>query len=279
MKQPELGLKILELRKLKGLTQQELVEKCNINVRTIQRIEAGEVMPRSYTIKTILNALEVDYEQIASLTSLEANVRNFMLLDLKDDASVKSLINNLNIAWIFGIVYFLFSFMEYISDYYRFLEDEFVFTNTTYIVIKLISTGFYALFFRGYIATGTIFKNHLLRTTSFMMLFAYVLSAIYDISSLYFIDDNVAISLTMKSFCFGTIGILLGISILKLKQQLGTIATVTGIFEILTGMFSVTVILSFIGLFLLNFAQISGIIMLYMVVDIIKKKRAAIDAD
>lgn len=38
MKQPELGKRISELRKEKGLTQEELVEKCNINVRTIQRI-------------------------------------------------------------------------------------------------------------------------------------------------------------------------------------------------------------------------------------------------
>ena len=46
MKQPELGQIIHDLRKQKGLTQEELVEKCNISVRTIQRIEAGEVTPR-----------------------------------------------------------------------------------------------------------------------------------------------------------------------------------------------------------------------------------------
>ena len=57
MKQPALGKRISELRKEKGLTQEELVEQCNINVRTIQRIEAGEVNPRSYTIKTILEVL------------------------------------------------------------------------------------------------------------------------------------------------------------------------------------------------------------------------------
>src|SRR5690606_18102453 len=61
MKQPELGLKIVELRKAKGLTQEELVERCNINVRTIQRIEAGEVTPRSYTIKSIMAALGYDF--------------------------------------------------------------------------------------------------------------------------------------------------------------------------------------------------------------------------
>ena len=60
MKQPDLGKKIIELRKAKGLTQEELVNICNLNVRTLQRIEAGEVTPRIYTIKTIFAALDFD---------------------------------------------------------------------------------------------------------------------------------------------------------------------------------------------------------------------------
>ena len=47
MDQPGLGILIADLRKRQGLTQEDLVERCNINVRTIQRIEAGEVNPRS----------------------------------------------------------------------------------------------------------------------------------------------------------------------------------------------------------------------------------------
>ena len=61
MKQPELGKKISELRKAKGLTQEELVEKCNLSVRTLIRIENGEVMPRSFTIKTIFSALDYKF--------------------------------------------------------------------------------------------------------------------------------------------------------------------------------------------------------------------------
>jgi transcriptional regulator with XRE-family HTH domain len=57
LQQPELGRKIAELRKTKGLTQEELVEKCNLNVRTLQRIESGEAKPRTYTLKLIFEAL------------------------------------------------------------------------------------------------------------------------------------------------------------------------------------------------------------------------------
>jgi transcriptional regulator with XRE-family HTH domain len=62
MKQPELGKKILELRLAKRLTQTELAEKCNINLRTIQRIESNEVAPRNYSINIIFSVLEFDYD-------------------------------------------------------------------------------------------------------------------------------------------------------------------------------------------------------------------------
>jgi transcriptional regulator with XRE-family HTH domain len=58
MVQPNLGKKIAELRKAKSFTQEELAEKCNINVRTLQRIESGEVTPRSYTSKLIFTSLD-----------------------------------------------------------------------------------------------------------------------------------------------------------------------------------------------------------------------------
>lgn len=68
IQQPELGKKIAGYRKAKGLTQEELVEKCNLSVRTLQRIEGGEVTPRISTIKLIVEALELDFDN--SLNSL-----------------------------------------------------------------------------------------------------------------------------------------------------------------------------------------------------------------
>ncbi|WP_298516624.1 helix-turn-helix domain-containing protein [uncultured Kordia sp.] len=70
--QPALGKKIAEFRKVKGFTQEQLVEKCNLNVRTLQRIEAGEVTPRTSTIKLIFEALEIDFES-ATTASVETN--------------------------------------------------------------------------------------------------------------------------------------------------------------------------------------------------------------
>ncbi len=63
IQQPELGKKIADLRKVKGLTQEELVEKCNLNVRTLQRIESGEATPRTYTLKLIFEALDYSFDK------------------------------------------------------------------------------------------------------------------------------------------------------------------------------------------------------------------------
>lgn len=56
------GELIKEFRLKKGMTQEELAEKTGISVRTIQRIEKCEVDPRSYTLQSIAEALEVEFD-------------------------------------------------------------------------------------------------------------------------------------------------------------------------------------------------------------------------
>lgn len=58
MRQPELGQKLVELRKQKNLTQEELAEICHLNVRSIQRVEAGKVTPRPFTLRMLSDALD-----------------------------------------------------------------------------------------------------------------------------------------------------------------------------------------------------------------------------
>lgn len=77
--QPDLGKKIAELRKAKGFTQEELVEKCNLSVRTLQRIESGEVAPRSYTIRLIFTALDYNIHETAENKTNEFGKTGFVL--------------------------------------------------------------------------------------------------------------------------------------------------------------------------------------------------------
>ncbi len=59
-----IGGYIKEKRLLKGMTQEELADKCEVTVRTIQRIENGEVDPRTYTLHAIAAALDIEYAEL-----------------------------------------------------------------------------------------------------------------------------------------------------------------------------------------------------------------------
>ncbi|RDV13819.1 XRE family transcriptional regulator [Pontibacter diazotrophicus] len=60
----EIGTKIREIRKKKGLAQEELAEASKVNLRTIQRIEKNESEPRGKTLNLICEALGISAEDI-----------------------------------------------------------------------------------------------------------------------------------------------------------------------------------------------------------------------
>ena len=59
-----IGQKIMELRKSKGYTQEDLAEKAKVNLRTIQRVENDENKPSGNTLKLICEALDTLPEKI-----------------------------------------------------------------------------------------------------------------------------------------------------------------------------------------------------------------------
>ena len=67
MNKSDIGKKVAELRKQKGLSQDGLAYLCKMNVRSIQRIEAGNVQPRPYTLRVLSEALDFKfgYEKIS----------------------------------------------------------------------------------------------------------------------------------------------------------------------------------------------------------------------
>ncbi len=272
MKQPALGQKISEIRKSKGLTQEELVEQCNISVRTIQRIEAGEVTPRSYTIKTILSALDYDIEKISIENNLTKEFKKLFLLEIDDKKEASFLIKQLNIAWISGCIYFLLGFAEAWVDYYRYSEEEMVISPVLYSVLKIVLLIAIVFFMRGFVLTGKILKNYLLKITAFILIFISILFYSFDIISLYFGDIDYTIVLGTEAMTYGIIGILFGISVYRLKDAVGTIATITSVFEIISYAFMTTIFLAIVGLVFLTPTILLEIILLYKVCEIVKAK-------
>ena len=63
-----LAEKIESLRKRNGLTQEALANQSSINLRTLQRIEAGQTEPRGNTLRLIAQALETPLEELLDFT-------------------------------------------------------------------------------------------------------------------------------------------------------------------------------------------------------------------
>ncbi|MFN3665595.1 MAG: helix-turn-helix domain-containing protein [Sediminibacterium sp.] len=79
----QVGKKIAAARKLKGLTQEELADLSQITVRTIQRIEAGNNTPQSFTLKAIAKALELDYADLLTNTNTVSAGNNGTAADMR----------------------------------------------------------------------------------------------------------------------------------------------------------------------------------------------------
>ncbi|MFK8060154.1 MAG: helix-turn-helix domain-containing protein [Polaribacter sp.] len=264
MKQPELGQKILALRKQKGFTQEELVEQCNINVRTIQRIEAGDVSPRSYTIKAILEVLGFDYSTIFEKTYSSGKFDKLLKINKANFSKT------INLAWIFGIVYFIVGFFEIATEYYRFEEKEQFISNGLYIFVKMISVVSFILFFRGFVAVANMYKSYLLEIIAFLMILSTLLFGFFDILSFYFYAESLDYLTIIKLVLFGVLMILFGIGILKLGTKEGTLFTVIGILEIIAGFLLAIILLADIGLFLLLPLELLEIILLYKIASKLK---------
>lgn len=274
MKQPELGKKITELRKAKGLTQEELVEKCNISVRTIQRIESGEVTPRSYTVKTILAALEFDLDKLSDEENLEtdsiSSIKGFFLLDA-EKSSRPRILSHLNLALIFGVIYFALGFFESAAEYFRAEEDRMFIGSWFYILIKVACFITFLFFQRGFILVGGLFKNYLLKITSLLFVFGIAALISYDIFSLFYNAVERKFVLGGFSLTLGGLGIVYGIAIMRLEKPLGAAAKAAGILEIIAGGFFVSILLFFMGYIVLIPAEILEIILLYKTIEIVKQ--------
>ena len=56
-KEEEIGKKIVEIRKERGMTQRDLAARCGIAQSTVYRIEAGKFSPRLDLLENMANAL------------------------------------------------------------------------------------------------------------------------------------------------------------------------------------------------------------------------------
>lgn len=76
-----LGLRIKELRKQKGMSQELLAEESGLSLRTIQRIENGQTNPTGESLKRLSNAVNVNPDELIDW-SIKEDKRYLTFLNL-----------------------------------------------------------------------------------------------------------------------------------------------------------------------------------------------------
>jgi len=71
MEKITLGSQIEKLRKRQGFSQETLAEETSLNLRTIQRIENNETVPRADSLKRITDALKVTPDELIDYSLIE----------------------------------------------------------------------------------------------------------------------------------------------------------------------------------------------------------------
>lgn len=256
MQQPDLGKRLTALRKEKNLTQEELVEISHVSVRTIQRIEAGEVVPRISTVKILLKALGQSPEQF--FNSKEDLMQDQPTLHLKS--------NPLLLSVVAGAIYLTLEIILSVMDvaWLTKTADWEPWINFIYIGLTLAMMMAYALFIGGFIKLSTVFENGLLKVGSYLMLMAIVATGMLDIFTLWADDtERLGLSYMTASVVVGSLSLIFGIGLIRLQDGMGELSRIAGILEIIIGCSLITVLLFFIGYVVMIPAVIIEILVLY----------------
>lgn len=259
MQQPELGMRLIALRKEKNLTQEELVEKSHVSVRTIQRIESGEVMPRLSTVKILWEALGERFEP-----STKSN--QVMETQKRPLPSANRMI--VLAAAIAGAVYLICQIILGTLDIAWFTADgTWGFAmNAIYTGLTVLMVLSYTLFSWGFIALSNVFENTLLKSAAYMLILATAALGILDVTSLSVSVEELNTLLLpygMAAILFGTLSIVFGIALIRLQDSMGELSRVAGVLEIVMGCFLITVVLFFVSYVIMIPAVVVEILVLY----------------
>ena len=163
MKQPELGIYIARLRQQKKLTQKDLADEINVDIRTIQRIESGKVAPRMYTIKLLSEVLGSDIEYCSA--EEDKNVTT------NDDTFTQQI----RWSFILGVIFAI----NYVPVMFNIITRSFnPFINLLLVLIHM-STIIFTI--RGFYLIGLRSNNYILATTSVLAMILLPLLSIVNL--------------------------------------------------------------------------------------------------
>ena len=258
MQQPELGRRLTALRKERNLTQEELVQKSHVSVRTIQRIEAGEVMPRLITVRILLEALGESYESFSTQQN--------QVMETKSNPSSPNHRNTMLVAILAGAIYLVSEVILCMLDISWLTNGrEWGFRmNIIYASLTGVMVISLALFARGFIALSGVFENTLLRVAAYLLIIITAGKSFLDIASLSASDiESVWIPYAVVSVLMGVVGIVFGIALMQLQDGMGELSRVAGILEVIMGCLLITVVLFFVSYLILIPTVVIEMMVLY----------------
>ncbi|EON77677.1 hypothetical protein ADIS_1896 [Lunatimonas lonarensis] len=252
MKQPQLGHMIQVWRKGKGMTQEELVERCNINVRTIQRIEAGEVTPRPYTVKAILEALEVDPSEVGNLHSE----------DMEGELPIET--SWLRYAYAVGIGYLILAILESGVDIRLFMGESGFWDGFAlwYALLKMGVLIFFAFFMAAFFKLADRWNDRLMKVTTFLLVCSTGVFMLEDALT-YWLETEVVSGLILRSLVTGLLYLLFAISFIQRARPNDVLCVITGSLGVLTGISFMTVVFALPGLLFLTLFEVALIVLVY----------------
>jgi transcriptional regulator with XRE-family HTH domain len=215
MKQPELGRKLAGYRNEKGLTQEQLAERTGINIRTIQRIESGEVTPRTYTLNIILEILGKDPEDLKDENESFVIERPEILKTAVTAGIILAITISFNVALV--ILRDIFGIRQVIH------------LNAIIFILNIVLIFF---FNRGMIYLGKELNNSFLFITGITGILLTAFCDIFQIVRLYAPGGTVIMLAKTFIVINGINGIFYGVGLLFLKRYLHDLALFTGIMMI-----------------------------------------------
>lgn len=168
-----IGKLILDTRKSKGITQEELAESAKVNLRTIQRIENNENEPRGKTLIMICEALDLDPDLLLSSNNLSAQkstsetlikffflvIINFAIvfilgfMTIGSGANFNSTMGGIIIGFLLG--FFVIFFTQNLNRTERFLK--YGLGTLLYLLMAIILHKFPTILLSGLLFAGVLF--------------------------------------------------------------------------------------------------------------------------
>ena len=249
------------------MTQEELCQGCNINIRSLQRIENGEVNPRAYTLKLISEQLNYDFwTEVAA--AQEEQKKSWWDLNFVSAPSDRTMAQHAKWGWIGGIIYFLLTIPDVLMGVWRYTDSL---DGTASIIYVLVSVGIILssiLFFRAFSSLGRKLNQSILTISSNLIMLLIIVLYGYDLVTLNFDSwstEVMGFMGFMHLMSLGFAGIFFGIGLARTESTVGNAAKIAAILEIAAGVSFVVIITALVGLVLIFPAIIAEIILLHKV--------------